>query len=247
MGKIPQLSDIIAARTAGTAETREYRTRPLTGEARPPLVLLAGGDKVGKSYAVALASADPRIARTTVVEVGGDRGAMDAYGAIAGARIELVEHDNTWADVSAAIQAAVAQPPIEGGYNILVIDNVTSLWALLSREAQRGGRDIGPGGWSAVNATWDDLLHVLRSHAGPVVLIARVDGDSLVDDTLGKVRTQKDLAYEVDVVVRATGHRMFALTGARSVVLADLGHTGAMELGDLDLAGLLDQLAVAPS
>lgn len=233
------LADLVANRTNAAPEApRELRTRPLTGKTRHPLILIAGRDKVGKSYALAQASADPRVARTTVIEVGGDTGAMDAYGALDGARVELVEHDGSWGDITASIQAAIARPAVEGGYNILAIDNVTSLWRTLTTQAQRGGRDLTSAGWSNVNATWDDLLAVLRQHDGPVVLIARVDGDTLVDDTLGKVRTQKDLAYECDVVIRATGHRSFALTGVRSTALVDA--PVPVEFGDLVLADVLD-------
>lgn len=236
------LSSIINQRTKpGTTEPREFVTRPLTGRKRPPLILVAGGDKVGKSYALAAASADPAVARMTVLEVGGDRGALDEYGQIDGAAVEIIEHNGTWGDITEAIAGAVDRAPDPSGYNVLAIDNATSLWATLSREAQRGGRDLGPGGWSSVNATWDDFLALLRQHPGPVVLIARVDGDALVDDTVGKVRTQKDLAYECDLVIRATGHREFVLAGARSLALAVADHKGTIPLGDLNLPYIFDQ------
>lgn len=237
------LLDVVAARTGkAPAAPRDRRTRPLTGTAQHPLVLLAGGPKVGKSYALAAASADRRVARLAVVEVGGDQGAMDAYGAIAGARAELVEHDGTWADITAAIQAECAAEPTPGGLNVLAIDGATSLWAVLSREAQRGGRDLGPGGWAAVNSTWADFLTVLRTFPGPVVLTARVDGETIVDDALGRIRTQRDLAFETDVVVQATGHRRFTLAGARSLALSDVAESGPVELGDLVLADLFELL-----
>ena len=91
-----------------------------------------------------------------------------------------------------------------------------------------------------MNATWDDLLDTLRTHDGPVILTARVDGDGIVGDDLGKVRTQKDLPYDVDVVVQASGHREFNLRGVRSVRLKDV--RGVVEIGDLDLPDLLDML-----
>jgi len=237
------LAERVAAATGRTSTTpRERRTRPATGTTSHPLVLLAGGWKSGKSYALAAASADERVARMTVVEVGGDRGKMDAYGAIPGATFELVEHDNTWADLTAAIAAECDQPPADGGYNILAIDGATSLWAVLTRSAQRGGRDLTGGGWSAVNTAWDDLLNVLRTYPGPVVLTARTDDTGIVDDALGRVRTQRDLAFEADVVVQATGHRRFALAGASSLALATDDVALPLELGDLVLADLLDLL-----
>ena len=193
------LADVVANKTNTAPAPPTLATRPLSGKERHPLILLSGGYKVGKSWAIAAASADPRVARLRVLEVGRDTGAMDEYGSIPGARVGLIEHDSTWAGVSAQIQAACAAPrPEHDGYNILAIDGATSLWALLSRTAQAGGRDIGPGGWAALNATWDDLLDTLRTHDGPVILTARADdgGEDL------KARVQKDLPYDVDVVVQ---------------------------------------------
>lgn len=231
------LADVVANKTNTTPATPALATRPLTGKERHPLILLSGGYKVGKSWAIAAASTDPRVARLRVLEVGRDTGAMDEYGAIPGARVELIEHDSTWAGVSAQIQAACAAPsPEHDGYNILAIDGATSLWALLSRTAQAGGRDIGPGGWAALNATWDDLLDTLRTHDGPVILTARADdgGEDL------KARVQKDLPYDVDVVVQASTHRNFSLRGVRSVRFKDV--PGAVEIGDLNIPDLLDIL-----
>ena len=231
------LADVVANKTNTAPAPPTLATRPLTGKERHPLILLSGGFKVGKSWAIAAASADPRVARLRVLEVGRDTGAMDEYGSIPGARVELVEHDSTWAGVSAQIQAACAAPrPEHDGYSILAIDGATSLWALLSRTAQAGGRDIGPGGWAALNATWDDLLDTLRTHDGPVILTARADdgGEDL------KARVQKDLPYDVDVVVQASAHRNFSLRGVRSVRFKDV--PGAIEIGDLNIPDLLDVL-----
>lgn len=238
---MPNLAELVNNKSNQAPVEPVLSTRPLTGKERHPLILLSGGYKVGKSWAIAAASADPRVARVRVIEVGRDAGAMDEYGAIPGAKVELIDHDGTWAGVSGQIQAACAAPrPEHQGYNILAIDGATSMWALLSRTAQNGGRDIGPGGWAALNQTWDDMLDVLRTHDGPVVLTARVDGNGLVGDDLGKVRTQKDLPYDVDVVVQASGHREFNLRGVRSVRFKDL--PGVIEIGDLDLPELLDML-----
>ena len=236
------LAEIVNARTGrDTTPPREFRTRTATGTPPDPLVLVAGRPKTGKSYALAAAAADPRVARVTVVEVGLDDGALDGYLDVAGDKLQIVAHDNTAQDVVAAIQQAAAQPPTGDGYNILAIDSATVLWALLSREAQRGGRDIGPGGWAMLNSSWDDILTVLRTHAGPVILTARADDAGL--DDLGRVRVQKDLAFDVDVVVQAAAHRDFTLVGARSLALASLKERVPLPLGDLDIPSLLDLLS----
>lgn len=236
------LSDIITARTQAEPAPRELRTRPLTAHQRPPLLTIGGGPKVGKSYALAGASADPRVDRLSLIEVGSDRGGMDAYANIAGDALQLVDHDNTWADITAAIQQIINRAPEGDGYTILAIDGVTSLWAVLSREAQAGGRDIGPGGWAAVNATWDNLLSELRRHPGPVIFTARVDADQTGVD-LSRIRTQKDLAYDVDATIQAAGYRDFHITGARSAALAGIGRDQyPIPLGDLVIPDVLDLL-----
>lgn len=233
------LAAAIAAKTAPPVGPREYITTTLTGRTRSPIIAVSGGPKVGKSYAIAEASTDPRIGRITLVEVGRDTGAMAEYAAVTGPALSVIEHDGTWNDVAAAIQQAVEQPAPEQGYSILAIDGVTTLWALLSREAQAGGRDIGPGGWANVNATWDALLDTLQHFPGYVIVTARVDADDTA--SAGRVRAQKDLAYDASVNVQALGYRDFVLTGGRTLALASIPRGDLpVPLGDLNIADVID-------
>ena len=98
-----------------------------------------------------------------------------------------------------------------------------------------GGRSHGLVEW-VHSDDWDDLLDTLRTHDGPVILTARADdgGEDL------KARVQKDLPYDVDVVVQASAHRNFSLRGVRSVRFKDV--PGAIEIGDLNIPDLLDVL-----
>lgn len=228
---------------ANIADTpRERRARTLTGRRQHPFILVAGGAKVGKSYALAAASADPRVERVIVCEVGDDRGAMDEYGAIPGVTVELVEHDGTWPDLVAALAAEVdaarATEQDGDGYTVLAIDSVTTLWTALTRHAYRS-RDPRAE-WGA----WDDLLTVLRDFPGPVVFTAREQA-ATGGDELGSIRAQRDMTYAADVVVQAAGRRDFHLTGGRSLALADDAVTLPVRLGDLVLPDLLDLLGGA--
>lgn len=232
------LAALVRERAGITEQPRERRSRALTGTRQHPHVLVAGGPKVGKSYALALASADERVGRVRVVEVGDDRGAMDEYGALPGVAVDLVEHDGTWTDLVAAITAEVDHSnavPVDG-YDVLAIDSVTTLRSTLSRHAYRS-RDPRAE-WGA----WDDLMTVLRDHNGPVVFVARED--SATDgDELGAIRVQRDMPYAADVVVQASARRAFHLVGGRSLALADDDVHLPVALGDLNLPDLLDLLA----
>ena len=57
---MPTLADVVANRTNTTPATPALATRPLTGKERHPLILLSGGYKVGKSWAIAAACALPK-------------------------------------------------------------------------------------------------------------------------------------------------------------------------------------------
>ena len=81
------------------------KTRKPTGKAPWPMLLLAGVQKSGKSYACAAFSASDLIDRTFYIEVG--EGSADQYGALPGARYEIVEHDGSWQGILAACEAAV--------------------------------------------------------------------------------------------------------------------------------------------
>ena len=64
------------------------KTRKPTGLPAWPILLIAGVEKAGKTYAAAAASSSDLIGRTLWVSIGEDD--PDEYGAIPGARFEII-------------------------------------------------------------------------------------------------------------------------------------------------------------
>ena len=110
------------------------KTRKPTGKPLWPILLIAGIEKSGKSYAAAAASASKLIGRTLWVPVGEDD--PDELGGIDGARFEIVEHDGTYRGILSAVDAAVAELAKDDTPGLIVLDSGTRLWNLLSDEAQ---------------------------------------------------------------------------------------------------------------
>ena len=106
------------------------KTRKPTGRVPWPCILLEGEEKAGKSWALAQFSASDKIGTLYWIDL--NEGAGDEYGAIPGAKYELVEHDGSYAAVLAAVQAVKAQarraaddgePPV-----VLGIDTGSAIW-----------------------------------------------------------------------------------------------------------------------
>lgn len=203
------------------------RTRKPTGKAPWPMLLLAGVEKSGKSYAAAAFSASDLIDRTLYIEVG--EGAADQYGAIPGARYEIVEHDGSWAGILAACEAAVSEPAPNGRPHAIVVDSMTELWGLLCDEQQsiatkRGKGTVTMDQWNAAKKRWRKIIDTLRSHKGPVILTARMDLVTVMDahgkpttEKQWKVRAEKDLPFEVDGIIELKEARKPVVTGVRTV------------------------------
>ena len=201
------------------------RTRKPTGKAPWPMLLLAGREKTGKSYAAAAFSASNLIDRTFYIEVG--EGSADQYGALPGARYEVVEHDGSWAEILAACKDAAAEPT-NGKPHAIVVDSATELWGLLCDEQQaiankRGKGTITMDQWNAAKKRWRQVIDALRAHKGPVILTARYEQVTVMKDGKPttdkewKVRAEKDLAYEVDGVITLTEPRRPFVAGIRTV------------------------------
>ena len=202
------------------------KTRKPTGKAPWPMLLLAGVEKSGKSYACAALSASDLIDRTFYIEVG--EGSADQYGALPGARYEIVEHDGSWKGILAACEAAVAEPT-SGKPHAIVLDSASELWALLSDEQQaiatRRGKDtITMDQWNAAKRRWRKIIDTLRSSKGPVILTSRLDLVTVMDkagkpttEKQWKARAEKDLPYEVDGVIELKEARKPVVAGIRTV------------------------------
>lgn len=200
-------------------------TRRPTGKAPWPMLLLAGVEKSGKSYACAALSASDLIDRTLYIEVG--EGSADQYGALPGARYEIVEHDGSWKGILAACEAAVAEPT-HGKPHAIVLDSASELWALLSDEQQaiatkRGKDTITMDQWNAAKKRWRKIIDTLRASKGPVILTSRLDLVTVMKDgkptteKQWKARAEKDLPYEVDGVIELKEPRKPVVAGIRTV------------------------------
>lgn len=204
------------------------KTRKPTGKAPWPMLLVAGVQKSGKSYAAAAFSASDLIDRTFYIEVG--EGSADQYGALPGARYEIVEHDGSWAGILAACKAAVAEPA-NGKPNAIVLDSAGELWALLCDEqqtiaTQRGKKTVTMDQWNAAKKRWRQVIDALRAHIGPVILTARYEQVTVMangqptTDKEWKVRAEKDLPYECDGVITMTQVRQPFVAGMRTVAFS---------------------------
>jgi hypothetical protein len=211
-------------------------TRKPSGLPSWPITLLAGVEKSGKSYTSAQASASDLVGRTFWYSVGEDE--PDEMGALPGARFEIVEHDGTYRGILAAVTAAREEPRTDGKPNLIVLDSGGRVWALLSEQAQetanerakRKGRNVGADGaditmdlWNVAKQRWGHILDELRRHDGPVIITARLDEVAVVEngqptkDRTWKVQAEKNLPYEVGVVVQLRAFGEAYLTGVRSL------------------------------
>lgn len=215
--------------TSNVAQIRaRLKTRRPTGKPTWPMLLLAGGEKCGKSYAASALSASDLVDRTFWVEIG--EGSADLYGALPGARYEIVEHDGSFPSLLEVAEAIVAQPRgTDGKPHAVVIDSVTELWDLLGNEqatiAKNRGKDtITMDQWNAAKRRWRQFLDTLRRHDGPVIFTARFEQVTVMKngkpttEKEWKVRAEKNLPFEVDGVVEIPHPREFYLAGMRTLV-----------------------------
>ncbi len=210
------------------------QTRKPTGKPPWPIILLAGAEKAGKSYAAAAASSSALVGRTFWIGVGEDD--PDEYGAIPGVRFEIAPHNGTYAQILAKLQEAKDEPTVDGKPNLIVLDSGTRLWDLLSDEAQarantrrkgsNGEATIGHDLWNRATNRWYDIIDILRAHNGPSLITARLDVVSVMDgngqptkEKTFKVKAQKGLPFDVGVVVEMPARGETYIGGVRSLKL----------------------------
>lgn len=216
------------------------KTRKPTGQASWPLVLLAGMQGAGKSYGAAVASASPLVGRTLWVSIGerdpDDYGAVrDADGNLAD--FEIVEHDGSYAGIRQAFADAVAEPPVDGLPTLLVGDSMTRLWNLITENVQgianarkKGTRAAATGDytvtsdlWNQAAQQWADVMNIITSHEGPVILTARLDSVTVMEngqptkEKTWKVQGHKSLPFDVDAQVELYSRGEFMLTKVKTV------------------------------
>ncbi|GAA5070285.1 hypothetical protein GCM10023336_55260 [Streptomyces similanensis] len=228
-----------------TAPLRERRSRKPTNRPNPPIVLLTGLEHTGKRHEAAVASGSDLIGMTYWLQIGGTSGTADYYGRIPGARYEIVPHDGTFTDICDAVRWMLAQPARDGKRNMIVVDDVTALWDLLSdavnrisraradRRAQANGRrrarlddpylDTDRDLWNWAKDQWGEFLWLLRRHAGPTVIIARqeivtaYENDKPTRHTTRRIKAEKNLRAAVDAVVEFHAVGEAYVTGVRTM------------------------------
>ena len=218
-------------------------TRKPTGVVPWPLILIEGGEKCGKSFSCALLSASSKVGRTLWLDWG--EGAADEYGAIPGARYEVIEHDGTWASIMGQVAAAKeeAQRAKDAGELpvVLVIDSITCEWESLkdwasdrakTTSANRAKLQKDPNAEVQVTMNlWNDaasrhrkLMTVLMTFPGIVLIAARggevaaVEGGRPVEGKKSyRVEGHKSLAYDASCWIRLARDARPVVVGARSV------------------------------
>lgn len=203
-----------------------FTTRQPTGLPAWPIGLLAGVEKSGKSWKAAQASASAMVHRTFWIGVGEDD--PDEYGILPGARFEIVQHDGTYRGILNAILGASQQEPgPDGQPNLIVLDSITRLWALLvdsiqetanqrwARREQNRGRELPEDGirpsmdlWNVAKDRWAHVIDALRAHSGPSLITARLELVTVMEngeptrDKWWKVGGEKNLPNEVGFIVQ---------------------------------------------
>jgi hypothetical protein len=220
------------------------QTRKPTGAVPWPLILIEGGEKAGKSYACAVLSASPKVGRTLWLDL--NEGAADEYGAVKGARYEVIEHDGSWPSIIGQVTDAKAEarraadagePPV-----VLVIDSLTAEWDMLKDWASHRAKGTDsnqkklqrdPNAEISVSMNfWNDaagrhrkLMTMLMTFPGIVVVTARGKDVAALDEK-GKpvegtkeyrVEGHKNLAFDCSCWVRVYRDQQPIIVGARSV------------------------------
>lgn len=217
------------------------QTRKPTGKPSWPIMLLAGAEKAGKSWACAEASASDLVGTTYWLGVGEQD--ADEYGAIPGADFLIVEHDGTYREILQKIEEVNREEAQGGKPNLLVVDSMTRIWDMLCdmaqlaahqravEKAKRYNKQAPVGGeevpismdlWNQAKDRWGHIMQAIREHEGPVLLTARleevaviVDGKPTTDKTL-KIKAEKSLPYDVSAIVQMPERGQFFLTGVKT-------------------------------
>lgn len=189
-----------------------------TGRTAWPRILLEGTEHSGKSWSVAELSASPKVGQTVVLPLGEDWSMWHEYGNIPGSRFMLAGHDGLWSsiiraakDARAMAEAAVAagEPPF-----VFAIDTMTAvrdgLWAWMDRRAASNAAnrkaleadpdakiERAPNYWNDANSRHDELMGVLLTIPGIVIMVARGGEVTLFEN--GQPSKSKEKTWSVQV------------------------------------------------
>ncbi|WP_143174444.1 DEAD/DEAH box helicase family protein [Streptoalloteichus hindustanus] len=172
------------------------RARTPTPRVAPPLILVEGGEKTGKTWLAAQLTASPRVGRSYWIEWG-EKECAEEYLQIPGVRYTILDHNGTIEDVANQVYAVRAeaqraadagQPPVT-----LTVDTMSWEWevlkawahkralsapsvkARLQRNPDLAAEDIGVpmNIWQEATERHYKLMRLLQSIPGVVTLIAR--------------------------------------------------------------------------
>ncbi|WP_067565946.1 AAA family ATPase [Nocardia acidivorans] len=220
------------------------RTRKPTGKTPWPFILIEGGEKTGKSWAMAELTASDRVGRAFWLDLA--EGAADEYAAIPGADYEVIEHNGTFRDIYDQLTEvhAIATKAAEAGEApvALLIDSMTAEWELLkdmvsdrarrSKYAQKLLRDDPDAEIKPAMNLWNDaaerhgrLMRLLMTFPGIVVATARGkevaaldnQGKPIPNTKEYKVEGHKNLAFDASAWVRLSRDTAPRVIGVRSV------------------------------
>lgn len=220
--------------------TPQLRTRPPTGKAAWPLILLEGEEKAGKSFGAYALSASPLVHRTFVFDLGD--GTADEYADLG--PYEVVDLTGTYSDLVEQIRAATAVPPgPHGEPNVYIIDSGTDLWNLLKDWAgararrSKKGRDAlaaDPDAevdtpmnlWNDAKDRWATVVNLLRRSGGIGIITAqgsevtKIENGQPTRDTTWSVNAEKTIPAAATCWVRVQRDpRRYTLVGARRLGL----------------------------
>jgi hypothetical protein len=222
------------------------KTRKPTGAVPWPLILIEGEEKAGKTWSCAELTTSAKVGRCFWIDLG--EGAADEYGAIPGARYEVVEHDGSFAALLANVTEihAIAGKALADGEKpvVLIIDTMTDEWDLLkdwagdrakSSKANRAKLAKDPNAeitisgnyWNDANARHKKLMWMLKRFPGIVLMTSHgkvvtsigPDGQPIEGKKEHKVEAQKSLGADASCWIRLFRAEPGVIVGGRSVHL----------------------------
>lgn len=207
-------------------------TRKPTGLPSWPILLLAGREKAGKSWAAITASASPLVGRTLYIGIGEDD--PDEYSLIPGADFDIVVHDGTYKGILDAVRGAVLEPQGDKP-SLIIVDSMTRLWNLIGDNMQavanqrakgrrnpNGDYTISTDLWNVAAGQWAAVMDALRLHQGPVIVTARLDPVAVMENGQPtaqkewKVQAHKSLVFDASALIEMRERGQFLITGVKS-------------------------------
>lgn len=224
------------------------KSRKPTGEVAPPLILLDGPEKSGKSLIPVVLSRSDRVGATYWFDLG--EGAADEYAALEGSDYEVIEHDGSYREIleqltavwHEAHRASVAQePPV-----VVVVDSASREWTMLTdwtnnraKRSRNGQRKLSQDPDAEIDPTsnlWNDankrhyrIMNLLMTFPGIAVVTARGKWVAVIgedgqptQEKVWKTEGQKNLAYDVTAWISLTRDpRGQVLRGVRSLKVTE--------------------------